>query len=147
MLRQVEACKRDVARLTHENNRLHQQQLQAADRSEQTSREQYKEYRARDSELAGLRFWKQNILQQFLALEQDNDSLKARLQELSNVPEAPTGTRHRGCVVSCWSCSACLIRACTACLSSSQSDTFLPGVFGLADDDLENMNGAESDLL
>ena len=81
LLWQAEAFKKDAARLTADNNRQHQQQLQAADASDAQAREHYKQVKAQESEIAELRFWKQNILKRFLALESENEGLKDRLRD------------------------------------------------------------------
>lgn len=80
LLSQAEAIKQDAARLTHDKNRLHQQQLQAADASDQQARNHYKDAKARDGELAELLFWKQRNLERFMALERENEALKDRLR-------------------------------------------------------------------
>ena len=76
---QAEAFKHDANRVTGENNRLHRQQLQAADTSDAASRQSYKETKARDAQLAELGFWKQRQVEKIRVLEAENEGLKARL--------------------------------------------------------------------
>ena len=78
---QVEAFRQDAVRIIHENNRLHQQQLAAADVVEQQSRQHYKATKASEGEISALKCWKQSILQRFVALEKENGDLKTRLRE------------------------------------------------------------------
>lgn len=59
---------------------MHQQALQAADADEARGRQHYKEAKARDGELVELSFWKQQHLERFLALERENEGLKAKLR-------------------------------------------------------------------
>lgn len=86
---QVEALKRDSARLTAENNQLHLQLMSQSEQLAATQRENYHQTKRLEDQLAELTFLKQKTIERYLALEQENEGLREKLGSI--LTSAPTG--------------------------------------------------------
>jgi hypothetical protein len=87
---QVEALKRDSARLVAENNQLHLQLMSHAEQYGATLRQNYHQSKRLEDQLAELSFVKQKTLERYLAREKENDGLKEKLASVAKL--LPAGT-------------------------------------------------------
>jgi septal ring factor EnvC (AmiA/AmiB activator) len=79
---QIEAIKKDSARVVKENNSLHVQLIQQADKHDEKQMEHYQRVKELESEISELSFWKHQARSRLEQSEKENASLKERLKDV-----------------------------------------------------------------
>ena len=78
---QVEVLTKDTERLAAENNQLHLQLIQQADKQENSMREHIKKRKSLDNSIAELTFCKTSLSSKSATLEKEKAALQAKLQK------------------------------------------------------------------
>lgn len=84
---QTEGLKRDAARVSAENNKLHLQLLKTADVADKAEKEHYQHTKQLEGQVTELACWKHQTSGRFQTLEKENSGLRAKLEELLKLGE------------------------------------------------------------
>ena len=84
---QTEGLKRDAARVSAENNKLHLQLLKTADVADKAEKEHYQHTKQLEGQVTELACWKHQTSGRFQTLEKENSGLRAKLEELLRLGE------------------------------------------------------------
>ena len=78
----MEAIRKENSRLVRDNNQLHQQMVLDAERRDMAEAERGERLRTAEEEVARLSFWKQQQAARQRRVEQENNALRSRVDEL-----------------------------------------------------------------
>lgn len=87
ILAQLDIVKQDCGRVTAENNNLHVQLIEEAEKYEQLQKDSYQKIKKLEDKLAELSYWQQQAIGRYDVLEKDNAALRKRVAELLKMGE------------------------------------------------------------